>query len=682
MPPRTAPILVVDDDAVTRHILFDYLQRAGYEPLTASSGQEALERLKTVAPALVLLDLVLPDADGYEVLRAIRADERVRDTPVVVLTALEGDEEIARAFEEGADDFLHKPFRNAELVARIRGQLRLRGYLVELAQKERDAAVLVELTQALASSLDIREILHTVVRRIAETVDVDRCSIIVAREGGGRGYVVAASDDAGVQNLPIELEKYPEIQRVLQSREALTIEDARTHPLLDPVRATARFQSLTLLPIAHEDRALGVLFLRSIEGRGRLEDRELSFCQIAANATAVALRNARVLQQLRDETQALDSRAAQAETRVRSLEQYQVLFRSAADGMLVFDRRGTVRFVNPRGAEILEYGADKIVGRPAFERVISEDVPLINKSIEQVRDGGTTSLDVRIRRRRGTIGTLAIALSSLESDDDAQIVSFRDVTQDRENARELARTKDFLTSLIESSPDAIVAADMRGVILIWNRAAERICGVPREEVIGRINVSALYPPLVAQEIMRRLRESERAQGVGRLEAFRTELLTPSGEQVPILLSAAIVREGEKDFGTVGIFSDLRDRIHMEQRLAAAQQQLKMSEKQSLVAQLAGTAAHELNQPLTSIMGYAELWKRRAPDDAAVQRTASVIIQEAERMADIVRKLGSMTRLETIQYVGNTQIFDLNANTGQSEPVRTDEPRDPPPSDDG
>jgi PAS domain S-box-containing protein len=665
MPLRNAPILVVDDDAVTRHILFDYLTRAGYEPVTASSGEEALEKLKTLVPALVLLDLVLPDADGYEVLRNIRADERVRDVPVVVLTALEGDEEISRAFEEGADDFLHKPFRNAELVARIRGQLRLRGYLVELAQKERDAAVLVELTQALASSLDIREILHTVVRRIAETVDVDRCSIIVAREGGGRGYVVAASDDAGVQNLPIELEKYPEIQTVLQTRQPLTIEDARTHPLLDTVRASARYHSLTLLPIAHEERALGVLFLRALDDRGSLTDRELSFCQIAANATAVALRNARVLQQLRDETQALDSRAAEAETRVRSLEQYQVLFRSAADGMLVFDKRGTVRFINPRGAEIMEIPAEKIVGRPVFERVVPEDSPGVRAAIDAVsRGGGVASLDVRVRKPSGAVGTLAISLSSLETDGDAQVVTFRDVTQDRETALELARTRDFLTALIEAAADAIVAADTRGMILVWNRTAERICGVSRDEVVGRRNVSAIYPPGVAQEIMQRMRESEIQSGVGRLENFRTELVTPSAEQIPIHLSAAILREGGKDAGTVGIFSDLRDRIHMEQRLAAAQEQLKMSEKQSLVAQLAGTAAHELNQPLTSIIGYAELWKRRAPDDEAALRTVTVIIQEAERMADIVRRLGSMTRLESIQYVGNTQIFDLSGSSSE------------------
>jgi PAS domain S-box-containing protein len=659
----TAPILVVDDDAVTRHILTGYLSRAGFRAVTAASGAEALDALQRLLPSLVLLDLVLPDLDGYEVLRAIRADERTRDVPVVVLTALEGDEEISRAFEEGADDFLNKPFRSSELVARIRGQLRLHGYLVELAQKERDAAVLIEMTHALASSVDIREILQTVVRKVAETVQVDRCSIILIDEGGGRGYVVAASDDPSVKSLRIELEKYPEIQTVLQSREPLTIEDARTHPLLDAVRTSARYHSLTLLPIAHEDRALGVLFLRAVEGRGPLTDREVSFCRIAANATAVALRNARALQQLREATQALDSRAEAAETRVRSLEQYQVLFRSAADGMLLFDKQGTVRFVNPRGAEILQMAPEDVVGQHVFDKVLLEDNPGVREAIDAVSRGGTASIDVRIRDPQGGFRTLAVSLASLETDGDAQVVTFRDVTQDRETALELARTRDFLTALIESSPDAIVAADPHGRILLWNRTAERICGMSRDEVVGRRNVAAIYPAGVAQQIMASMRETELATGVGRIENFRTELLTPSGEQVPILLSAAIVRDGGTNAGTVGIFSDLRDRLHMEQRLAAAQAQLEVSEKQALVAQLAGTAAHELNQPLTSIIGYAELWRRRAPTDDAAQRTISVIIQEAERMADIVRRLGSMPKLASIPYVGNTQIFDLSGSVG-------------------
>ena len=87
---------------------------------------------------------------------------------------------------------------------------------------------------------------------------------------------------------------------------------------------------------------------------------------------------------------------------------------------------------------------------------------------------------------------------------------------------------------------------------------------------------------------------------------------------------------------------------------------------ALVAQLAGTAAHELNQPLTSIMGYAELMKRRIAADSPAMKAATVIIQEAERMADIVRKLGNMSRLDTKPYVGGTEIFDLDKASSSGE----------------
>ena len=90
-------------------------------------------------PSLVLLDLVMPPPDGYQILRILRARPETRDLPVVVLTALEADEEIARAFEAGADDFVRKPFKPVELVARIRGQLRLRGMVDALAKKGQDA---------------------------------------------------------------------------------------------------------------------------------------------------------------------------------------------------------------------------------------------------------------------------------------------------------------------------------------------------------------------------------------------------------------------------------------------------------------------------------------------------------------------------------------------------------------
>ena len=82
----------------------------------------------------------------------------------------------------------------------------------------------------------------------------------------------------------------------------------------------------------------------------------------------------------------------------------------------------------------------------------------------------------------------------------------------------------------------------------------------------------------------------------------------------------------------------------------------------MIAELAGTAAHELNQPLTSVMGYAKLLRRRISPDDGDHWAADIIFRESERMAEIVRKIGRITRYETKEYLGNTRIVDLDRST--------------------
>ena len=152
-------------------------------------------------------------------------------------------------------------------------------------------------------------------------------------------------------------------------------------------------------------------------------------------------------------------------------------------------------------------------------------------------------------------------------------------------------------------------------------------------------------------------------GVGRLELTRREILTKDGELVPVNMTASIIYDDGREVATVGIVSDLRDRIRIEQRLLAAQEKLVISEKQALVAELAGATAHELNQPLTSVMGYAELLKKKMNPEDPYFRAVDTILREATRMAEIVKKIGRITRYETKAYVGSAQILDLEKSAG-------------------
>jgi PAS domain S-box-containing protein len=657
-------VLVVDDDTVSRHVLIQALANAELPHVAVGSGTEALAQIEKVQPSLVLLDLVMPPPDGYQILRILRAREETRDLPVVVLTALEADEEIAKAFEAGADDFVRKPFKPVELVARIRGQLRLRGAIDALEKKGQDARLVLELTQALASNLDFRGILFTVVQRIAEVARVDRVSIVLVREAGDVGYVVAASDDEQLRDLPIDLAKYPEIQQVLSSREPLVVPDIATHPLLEIVRHEGHrtaFSSLAILPILYEGRPMGVLFLRA-KHAFTFGEAELELCKTVSNAMAIALRNARVMQSLRDQTQQVTVARFEAERRLRTLQRYADFFESAADGIIVIDAEGHLLFSNPRARAITGYGETDMRGRKAGDLFAQEDAALAHDLKLGFGQGQyPQNLDIRVRRKNGSLAVLNFNFNSVLREEGVVLCTFRDVTQERAVESELHKTKDFLQRIIDSSVDAIVSADLKGRILLANPAAERIYGIPVPQLVNR-DVSTLYPEGVARDVMRLIRS-----GGGRVEGLRTEVLDQDGGRVPVSLSAALLYDGDAPVGSVGIFTDLREKMRMEQRLAQAQEQILSQERQAIVAELAGAAAHELNQPLTSVMGYAELLKRRLEPHSSAYAAAEVIFNEAERMAEIVRKIGKITRYETKSYVGRARILDLDRSAPASTP---------------
>jgi DNA-binding response OmpR family regulator len=114
-------ILVVDDEANIIELARMYLQNEGYVVESARDGREALTKIKSLQPALVVLDLMLPEVDGWEVCRQVRANS---DVPIIMLTARSDDVDKIVGLELGADDYLTKPFNPRELVARVRAVLR------------------------------------------------------------------------------------------------------------------------------------------------------------------------------------------------------------------------------------------------------------------------------------------------------------------------------------------------------------------------------------------------------------------------------------------------------------------------------------------------------------------------------------------------------------------------------
>ncbi len=127
-------ILIVDDTPANLRLLFQILVEQGYKVRVAVSGDRALETVQVNVPDLILLDIMMPDMDGYEVCRRLKADEKTRDIPIIFISALSTTENKIKAFTTGGVDYVTKPFQAEEVLARVRTHLTLRQLQQQLQQ--------------------------------------------------------------------------------------------------------------------------------------------------------------------------------------------------------------------------------------------------------------------------------------------------------------------------------------------------------------------------------------------------------------------------------------------------------------------------------------------------------------------------------------------------------------------
>ena len=202
-------ILVVDDYAANVKLLERNLQAAGYETVAAYDGEQALAQVAAEKPDLVLLDIMMPKIDGFEVCRRLRADEATAVIPVIMVTALKETEDRIRGLEAGADDFISKPFDRAELLARVKSLLQVKYYRSMLAEREKFHAVIQDLSHGIVIT-DGQWRVETVSRRAADLLERSEADLVgrnlaEAREGFTVEPTLEALRQSTTQAVTVEL---------------------------------------------------------------------------------------------------------------------------------------------------------------------------------------------------------------------------------------------------------------------------------------------------------------------------------------------------------------------------------------------------------------------------------------------------------------------------------------------
>ncbi|MFP4225240.1 MAG: PAS domain S-box protein, partial [Desulfobacterales bacterium] len=332
-----------------------------------------------------------------------------------------------------------------------------------------------------------------------------------------------------------------------------------------------------------------------------------------------------------------------------SEEHYRKLFEHVGVGVYISSKEGKFLDANQTLLDMLEY--------PSKEQFLNMDItrdlyvrPEDRRKFQDMieRDGRVMEYEVEFKKRDGT-PVLVSLTSHVRYDSHGNVLGYEgivvDQTQRYQMEKKLKEAHDFMNKIIQSSPNPIMAADLSGNIIIWNRAAEKTLGYPANEVIGRMNITKIYPEGVARKIMKMIRGPE-SGGVGMLRSYPLLYVRRDGEVIDGNLSAAMVYDDKgNEIATVGSFVDLRERIEMEQRLRQTQEQLLHSEKLAAMGRLTSQLAHELNNPIYGIMNTLELLKTEIPPENKRRKLLDMSLSETVRLADMLRKMLSFSKPE-------------------------------------
>lgn len=329
------------------------------------------------------------------------------------------------------------------------------------------------------------------------------------------------------------------------------------------------------------------------------------------------------------------------------------------NGVVVVGPDHTVIHANPAACNFLgvPYGHIGNINGGSFKALLgernSELFLLIRDHFEQ-RGGNSGKIRHEVEfTRNGERCILSAVVIFPPTGNEYYLLYLIDVTAQKNLERELRRRNAFFHNLIDSTVDGVIASDMKGSIMIFNQEAQAMLGYNQED-IKSLHVTQLYNEGVAYELIKRMR-SNNFGGKGKL--LRHELIVKhkTGYDIPVSFSGGIIYDRDQEIATFGLFTDLRAMQQIEEDLEQTHRMLMQSEKMAGLGRLAAGVAHEINNPMSGIMLYANLVQEELGLDHPLSNDLQTIILEAERCKVIVADLLEFSHQTTYEM----ELVDLN-----------------------
>jgi len=413
-------ILIVEDETGIARMIQVLLEARGFSTLVCHAGEEALRRIADRSVDLVLLDVMMPGMDGYEVCRRLKADQQWRHIPVVMLTAKDTTRDLVRGLEIGADDYITKPFNTEELIARIQVLLRIRGMSLELMRRNRELHSLNAVAVAVNRSLSPDAILDGALAGIMDNLELAAGLIhLVDPESG----CLELRAWRGLGQVPHEaLRSLPPgsvwAWEALEREEPLLLPDAKVVEGLDICDDGAP-HPFGVIPLRFQDRKLGVFAVLGQRGQ-QFSREDVGLLANIGRQVSIALENSRLYTETQRKAQEFEALYQVSRAMASTLDLQNILTRiSQSVSGLLHAQAMALMLLGPDGRTLSTVAGynlfDETLPRASDVRaLVSPSLVAVREkrpvTVSDIRTDETYGFWLKTARERGFTSFLAIPL--------------------------------------------------------------------------------------------------------------------------------------------------------------------------------------------------------------------------------------------------------------------------------
>jgi len=458
-------------------------------------------------------------------------------------------------FKNDLDDYMIKPFYITDIVTRVKIRLSVKNLQDRLRNLINEQITILDLSSVFTSHYNYRTRLKTVVVKLSKIFLADDISMILINNSIAEVVTDLNSDPKKFVNIPLNLNKYPEVQEAMSIRKPLYIKNIQEYEKLSPYIKHIKnkgIRSILILPIIYHNEVLGVISIKFTKVRSDTYDHLLKYSMIVTNTTAIALKNAQILEKVSKEMEIKTSYKIKQQEMAKSLKHYSHFVDKASIPMLLIDIEGSIHFLNKHVENILEYDKFKILSMNFFSIFSENDkLALKKKLISLTETNSYMEFESTVKLPFSNEKNLKFNMSRFQKN--IFLVQIDDQIEiDKKTEKKLNSLNNvirFYENLIDLSSDSYIGVNKEGDIILFNKGSEQVLGYTNEEV-KEIKIWELYPSIIeAKKTGKKLHENN-----GKIENYPTELKSKFNNIIEVKLNAFFIYDNNNEpIGSIGVF---------------------------------------------------------------------------------------------------------------------------------